>query len=405
MDIRDLVAEDDLFDPLDEEEDLFDDDVPEDDGDEEPEEPLIGEPMEEKPAMPVADVRPPRQRIEELLSEMPGQRRVLLKLIDYCREPKTGAEMDKRAEELARYNFTVFSPVVMRELLERAGAIVYIKPETDEGAEGAEPAEAEAVEPGASDAATADVAGNDGTAVSDAADGAAQAEAAAESAAADAAGDEAAAATADEGGAEAVTVAASDTTGGTSAVASAGAVAGASVAAAGGDGLEGELLEHQPSFSPDHALVSDDGLAFDEDKVKHEELVNGDENIQIDYLEVEQVDPGLWQATPEGLEIVDEQDDFAKVKILLGKEPQYEDIYRKIMDFCTEEGGRSAKEIDNLVNDEPILESPRRYSGYFVGRLEREGAIEWRDGWVLTDTGSKILEEMVAKAAEAAITA
>ena len=57
--------------------------------------------------------------------------------------------------------------------------------------------------------------------------------------------------------------------------------------------------------------------------------------------------------------MVDEQDDAGEIRKLLAAEPQYLDIYHQILDFCCEEGGRSAKEIDRLVNDSPLLEEPR----------------------------------------------
>lgn len=258
-DIRDLVSAEDLFDPLaDEEKDELD------------EEPLVGAPIEENPASDDPDFRPARVRIEDLLKSMPGHRRTLLRIIDFCREEKTGAEMDARIEELLKFNFSVFSPVIFRELLEKAGAIQYLPSEEE---------------------LTAQETGN---------------------------------------------------------------------------------------------------------TVQSESFFDGEEEVELEYLEVEEVAPGTWLATEDGLAIVDEQDDYARMKELLGKEPQYESVYRLIIEDCDVEGGRSAKTLDDLVNDLEILQEPRRYSGYFVGRLEREGAIEWVGGWKTTEVGRAILAELSA---------
>lgn len=260
-DIRELVFEEDVFDPF------------ADDGEdfEEDEQPLIGAPLEEADGAsdPKPDLRPPRVRIEELLRQAPGQRRLLLKLIDFCREEKTGAEMDARTLELKEHNFSVYSPVVLRELLEKAGAI-----------------------------------------------------------------------------------------------------------------------EYEPS---------EDELAAMEDseEVKHETLSDGEDEVELDYLEICTAEPGVWRATEDGLAIVDSQDDFAAVRSLLGKEPQYQEVYRLILSASDSEQGAQAREIDALVNGLEILQEPRRYSGYFVGRLEREGAIEWVGGWRITEVGRAILGEMI----------
>lgn len=260
-DIRNLTIDDDLFDPLADEED---------DGAEEQDEDVsvIGDPLnlKEKPEAAV-DSRTPRERICDLMKEMPGQKRVILRLIDYCREPKSGPEMDARTEELRAYNYSVYTPVVFRELLEGAGAIAYIVPEGED--------------------------------------------------------------------------------------------------------------------------ASEDGAAL-----CHEGYTCGDEDVELEYREIGEDAPGVWQATEDGLAVVDEQDDFKRAEELLAKEEQYKGIYQRILDYCKEDGGRSAKEIDVLVNNDPLLAEPRRYSGYFVGRLEREGAVEWRDGWVTTEVGTQVLAAM-----------
>lgn len=301
-DVRDLFDEDALFDPF--------EDGP--DGDFDPEAaaqvtvaaPLTAEEAAPKAAAaPAVDSRTAQERFRDLLKETPGQRRVMLALVDYAREPKTGAEMDARTEELLRYGFSVYSPVIFRELLEEAGALRYVLLD-DEGSE---------------------VAADEAAGVADA-----QAE-----------------------------------------------------AGAGGPGV----------------ADAGAGAAYGAPVLRSEDYFDGEETVELEFLEVADERPGLWVATPEGLEVVDEQDDAGEIRKLLAAEPQYLDIYHQILDYCCEEGGRSAKEIDRLVNDSPLLEEPRRYSGYFVGRLERKGALEWRGGWCTTQVGRDMIDEAVAVAA------
>lgn len=321
IDIRDMFADDDLFDPFEEEEEVQAE-VTAAAADEEG---VVPAPVElpkaaDKPALP------PEERIANLLKEMPGQKKLLLRLIDRCREPKTGEEMDEYTLELQRHCYSVYSPVILRELLEEAGAIEYI-PMEDGGegeGEGAEAADASDV-----------------------------------------------------------------------------------ILGEAPQGAESKDLPAAETYAPkpDEYTPVEGGVlvAADESKVKHEQLIEGDTEMVLDYLEVEEAKPGFWQATAAGVAAVDAVDSKKNTEKLLAREPQYLDIYHQILDFCAQEQyGRSSKEIDNLVNDSPLLEKPRRYSGYFVSRLEREGALEWMGGWCITDTGRAVMEEYAAKAADAA---
>lgn len=275
-DICELIDDDLLFDP-------FEDDE-EDAGaplsDDEDSSLLIGEALEERE--PVVDTRPPRERIEEMLEKVRGHKRVFLQLIDYCREPKSASDMDARTEELTAHAFSVYSPVVIRELLEGASAIEYLKSEEERACDAAE---------------------------------------------------------------------------------------------ATGEEPFGERAR--------------------------ERYFNGTEEVELEYLEIGEVQQGLWTATADGLAVVDEQDDLGESRELLAQEPYYLDIYHQILDYCSDARGRTVKEIDRLVNDSPLLEEPRRYSGYFVSRLEQKGSLEWRGGWYTTDIGKTVLEESNAKAAVA----
>lgn len=318
-DIRDLLAED-VFDPFgDEEENELENvigtslvqeenDELEDDSD------ANGEPtVEELPA---------EERIHNLLEKMPGQKRLMLRLIAYCEEQKSGAEMDEYTEKLKEDCYSVYSPVVFRELLEGAGAIEYIPDESEEESEEESEKESENL----------DVQGN-----------------------------------------------------------------GEQPDALGEckqPGVLGECEQPSNAFTQGGVLIP-----IDEEKVQHESLVEDGQELTLDYLEIEETKPGFWVATAAGLDAVAQLDDFGSTVELLQKEPRYLDIYHQILDFCAQEKlGRSSKEIDNLVNDSPLLQEPRRYSGYFVSRLERQGALEWHSGWCITDAGKAVLEKDTAEA-------
>lgn len=94
--------------------------------------------LEVQPEIPAA------QRIAKLLDEMPGQRRVLMGIVEFCREARTAKEVDARVTELKSHAFSVYEPVTLRELLESAGALAY-EGEDREGGEGADEVHTETV--------------------------------------------------------------------------------------------------------------------------------------------------------------------------------------------------------------------------------------------------------------------
>lgn len=96
-----------------------------------------------------------------------------------------------------------------------------------------------------------------------------------------------------------------------------------------------------------------------------------------------------WIATPEAVAYLDGLDPMADLAGMLEDDARYTGIYQRILAFCTE--GRSASEIANLVDDDPLLEKPRRLSGYFVGKLEDAGALVWKGRWQTTETGKALI--------------
>jgi hypothetical protein len=75
---------------------------------------------------------PAAQRISELLAAMPGLKGVLLGIIEHCSEPRDAASVDAVTAELTKHQYSIYSPVTLRELLEQAGALEYLSaPEED----------------------------------------------------------------------------------------------------------------------------------------------------------------------------------------------------------------------------------------------------------------------------------
>jgi hypothetical protein len=122
------------------------------------------------------------------------------------------------------------------------------------------------------------------------------------------------------------------------------------------------------------------------------EDVDLDEGLpQIEYLEVTKRPEGLWVSTAAALAVYDGMDYASELQGILDEEPEYLEIFIRILEYCVEVP-RTKPQLDDLVDDDPILLGPpRRYSGYFIDQLDRCNALEWRGGWVCTELGREFV--------------
>jgi hypothetical protein len=216
---------------------------------------VVDTPAPEK-AEAAQDTRTPRERITALIDAMAPQRKILLGLIDFCREPRSAAEVDGRLEELTRYQYCVYDGVELRRLLQEIEALHYQEPESEQNE-------------------------------------------------------------------------------------TAGGLSERSDVEVGADGQE--------------------------------------------YLVIHQREEGKWLSAAAAVELVEEQDPAADLSRLLEAEPRYRNIYQRVLAYCRTP--RTVKELEKLLNDDPLLQDPRRYGGYFIERLEKNSGIEWQGGWVTTALG------------------
>jgi hypothetical protein len=259
---------------------------------------LIERPVEED--APVAD-EPElscEERIRRLLDSIPAQRRVMLEIIDFCRKPRPHAEVDDFTLELQKAHVSLYTPIVLRQHMEKAGALVYVEQRGE------------------------DAGGTDGVGAADGAD--------------------------DNAGVVGLVEAAS-----------------VSVAEGGADGFfvveGGDLDEDLP---------------------------------QIEYLEVTRRPEGLWVSTPAACAFYDSLDYASELQNVLDAEPEYTEIFVRILEYCAETA-RTKSQLNDLVDDDPILVGPpRRYSGYFIDQLDKCNALEWRTGgWICTGVGREFVRQ------------
>ncbi len=87
-----------------------------------------------------APVYTPAEKIQNLVKGIPGRKNLLMGIMEFCREGKTPQEVDEETARLQESDYSLYSAVSLRELLEEAEALVYLLPESDDPtAEGSAP--------------------------------------------------------------------------------------------------------------------------------------------------------------------------------------------------------------------------------------------------------------------------
>ena len=147
--------------------------------------------------------------------------------------------------------------------------------------------------------------------------------------------------------------------------------------------LEGVQREEAQAEEPQAEVPADDG----DDEV-------GAVTIELDEEEMVVQEPPVrrYEASPEALAVVEADNPQAEFEAFIADNGIYAPIFERILVACDEEGGCVKKQIDALVDNDPVCRQPRRFSGYFVDKLEAAEAIEFRNGWHTTEVGRAMLE-------------
>lgn len=113
-----------------------------------------------------------------------------------------------------------------------------------------------------------------------------------------------------------------------------------------------------------------------------------------EYWEVAPAPVIYWMLTPEGLAQLETYKPLERIDQCYTQEPQYAQIFTTVLELCARVGGSSIKQIGDVVDDEPIMQNPKRYAMYFIDKLEHAGAVEWQGSWIATAPGQEYLQKL-----------
>lgn len=126
----------------------------------------------------------------------------------------------------------------------------------------------------------------------------------------------------------------------------------------------------------------------------------------VSYYEAAEAPAVHWVATAEGMAHAEADAPLARLTDLLNEDARYATIYERILNLTAQEGGATIPTINDAVDNDELLKSPRLYAPHFVDKLERCDAVEWRDkSWRITAVGQEgqrlVADLVAAQAAEA----
>lgn len=100
-----------------------------------------------------------------------------------------------------------------------------------------------------------------------------------------------------------------------------------------------------------------------------------------------------WKTTEAGATVLDDDDPLARGKEFVAADPDLAPIYRRVLEMCGGEGSTLAQ-LEEAVDDDPLVQSPRVYAPFFLDRLERCDALDWDGTWKITDVGTQLLSAL-----------
>ncbi len=112
----------------------------------------------------------------------------------------------------------------------------------------------------------------------------------------------------------------------------------------------------------------------------------------VEYLRAAQGAPAFWKTTEAGLRVLENDRPLERVETLFSQDADYLPVYKRVLMLCAPECGATAGQLGRAIDKLDLVQEPRLFAAHFVERLERAGAVEWRDAWALTDTGVEALD-------------
>ena len=157
--------------------------------------------------------------------------------------------------------------------------------------------------------------------------------------------------------------------------------------------VEAGALERIEPKQDDVRVVEVDGVQYLEPAGRVEEPTAGGEEGESGAAAVR------LKTTRAGLAFLDREQDMGRFQEILDEDAGLDNIYRMLLDCCSNKGGASAKELGDAVDDQPELQEPRLYASYFYEKMAERDLIEWTGkAWGITEFGRRAVRYLDSRA-------
>ena len=147
-----------------------------------------------------------------------------------------------------------------------------------------------------------------------------------------------------------------------------------------------ELLEEAGAI----IKVDENGTPFADSPEQVPDIVTVD---GADFLKPASWREVYWLTTEPARARLAQNDPETRFRELMERDAQYKTIYVRILQAADCQEGATTPQLNELVDWDPLLKSPRLYTAHFTELLERCEALCWEGVWKTTDIGRTLLAE------------
>ena len=129
-----------------------------------------------------------------------------------------------------------------------------------------------------------------------------------------------------------------------------------------------------------------------------DESVDTPETVTVDgvtYLRPKASAALSWRATDAGVQALEEHQPSSRLQQLLSDKALYLPVFKRVLALCNRPGGVTTSTINQALDNDPLLQSPRFHASYFTEHLESCEAICWKNAWYTTDLGLEALDDLI----------
>lgn len=133
--------------------------------------------------------------------------------------------------------------------------------------------------------------------------------------------------------------------------------------------------------------VTADGTPYDMGAA--EPIMVIDEATGATYYQANEPADLCWKLTDAGRTILDDDDPVGRAQAYFEVDTALQPLYKRLLTLCRD--GAALEELNDAINYDVLSWEPRVYAPFFIDRMEKADAIEWKGTWQLTEVGNEVL--------------